>query len=119
MTCTPCITPLVVSVLLAQRRLALVRVADDRDAVVGRRRRERVLDQRLRADAVRAVISWPASSVVLRMRTSRNSAVGQPWLTAATWPGWALPQLNAPPSSQVCGPPTASIEPQKSVVVAW
>jgi len=26
--------------------------------------------------------------------------------------------LNAPPSSHVSGPPTASIEPQKSVVVA-
>ena len=51
--------------------------------------------------------------------TPRNSAVGQPWLTAATCPGWALPQLNAPPSTQVSGPPTASIEPQKSVVVAW
>lgn len=42
---------------------------------------------------------------------------GQPWLTAATCPGWALPQLAAPPSTQVEGPPTASIEPQKSVVV--
>ena len=39
----PCITPLVVSVLLAQRRLALVECADDRHAVVGHRRRERVL----------------------------------------------------------------------------
>ena len=28
---------------------------------------------------------------------SRNSAVGQPWLTGATWPGCALPQLEAPP----------------------
>ncbi len=50
---------------------------------------------------------------------ARKSAVGQPWLTAATCPGWALPQLKAPPSTQVSGPPTASIDPQKSVVVAW
>ena len=49
----------------------------------------------------------------------RNRAAGQPWLTGATWPGWPLPQLNAPPSTYVCGPPTASMAPQKSVVVAW
>jgi hypothetical protein len=34
-----------------------------------------------------------------------NSADGQPWLTGATWPGWALPQLKAPPRTYVCGPP--------------
>ena len=60
----------------------------------------------------------PASVRVLSTLTPRNNADGQPWLTAATWPGCALPQLNAPPSRQVDGPPTASIEPQKSVVVA-
>ena len=95
------------------------RVAHDRHAVVGHRRRERVLDQRLGVDAVRRLGHRPDSWVVLRMRMSRNSAVGQPWLTGATWPGCALPQLEAPPSCQVCGPPTASIAPQKSVVVAW
>ena len=43
-------TPLVVRVLLAQRRLALVRVADERDAVVGRAEvGERVLDELLGA----------------------------------------------------------------------
>ena len=31
----------------------------------------------------------------------RNNAEGQPWLTGATCPGCALPQLNAPPSRQV------------------
>ena len=62
---------------------------------------------------------WPASSLVLRIRTLRNSEVGAPWLTAAICPGCALPQLNAPCSSQVSGPPTASREFQKSVVVAW
>jgi len=30
-----------------------------------------------------------------------------------------LPQSIAPPSRHVDGPPTASIAPQKSVVVAW
>ena len=93
-------------------------VADDRDAVVGDRGRQRVLDERLRGPGVGGH-RWPASSVVLRMRTSRNSAVGQPWLTAATCPGWALPQLKAPPRIQVSSPPTASMEFQKSVVVAW
>ncbi len=37
------------------------------------------------------------SSVVFRIRTFRKVADGQPWLTAATWPGWPLPQLKAPP----------------------
>jgi len=59
------------------------------------------------------------SAVVLITRTPVNRALGQPWLTAATWPGWPLPQLKAPPSTQVDGPPTRAIEPQKSVVVAW
>ena len=94
------------------------RVGDDRDAVIGRRGRQGVLDQRLRGPGVRGH-QWPASSVVLRIRTSRKSAVGQPWLTAATCPGCALPQLNAPPRTQVSSPPTAAMEFQKSVVVAW
>lgn len=34
-----------------------------------------------------------------------------------TWPGWALPQLMAPPIRQVDGPPTASMAFQKSVVL--
>ena len=60
----------------------------------------------------------PPSVRVLSTLTPRNNAAGQPWLTAATCPGCALPQLNAPPSRQVDGPPTASMEFQKSVVVA-
>ena len=60
-----------------------------------------------------------ASGVVFRMLTPLKRADGQPCETEATWPGWALPQLKAPPSTYVCGPPTALIEPQKSVVVAW
>ena len=39
------------------------------------------------------------SSAVLSTRTWRKSAAGAPWLTGATWPGWPLPQLNAPPST--------------------
>ena len=83
------------------------------------------LDELLRAGCVHFWLllglagQLPASAVVLRTLTSRNNAVGQPWETEATWPGCALPQLKAPPSCQVCGPPTASIDPQKSVVVAW
>ena len=64
------------------------------------------------------IVYRPASVRVLSTLMPRNSADGQPWLTAATWPGCALPQLNAPPSRQVDGPPTASSAPQKSVVVA-
>ena len=93
------------------------RVADDRDAVVRARRLQGVLDELLRG--ARAAVHAAPSAVVLRTLTPRNRADGQPCETAATWPGWALPQLNAPPSSQVWGPPTASIERQKSVVVAW
>ena len=84
-------------------------VAGDRDAVVGGGGRERALDELLRGRGGRGVISEPPRSSVLRIRTSRNNAVGQPWLTDATWPGWALPQLKAPPSTQVPGPPTASM----------
>src|SRR4029079_9623985 len=41
----------------------------------------------------------PPSSDVFSTLTPRNSADGQPWLTAATCPGWALPQLKAPCST--------------------
>ena len=60
----------------------------------------------------------PDSSRVLSTRTPRTSTDGQPCETGATCPGWPLPQLNAPPSTQVDAPPTASMAPQKSVVVA-
>ena len=40
----------------------------------------------------------PDSARVLSTRTPLTSTEGQPWLTGATWPGWPLPQLNAPPS---------------------
>ena len=44
-----------------------------------------------------AVASNHAESVALRMTTFSNAADGHPWDTAATCPGWALPQLSAPP----------------------
>ena len=124
------ITPLVVRVLLAQRRLALVeasRTTRQSSAVeAARASSTRCCGTHCGLAVLRGVViasspgpQWADSSLVLRIRTSRNSAAGHPWETGATWPGWALPQLTAPPSSQVCGPPTASIDPQKSVVVAW
>ena len=113
-------SPLVVIELPAQRSDAVDPVGDQNDRLVGppqpRRLGERRLDDLRCADHD----SDPrlSSSAVLSTLTPRNSADGQPWLTAATCPGCALPQLNAPPSRHVDGPPTASIEPQKSVVVA-
>ena len=117
----PCITPLVVRVLLAQRRLALV---ESRTMTTHASAREAFRACSTRSCGVGAGMgvpysSEPASAVVLSTRTSRNSAVGAPCETEATCPGCALPQLKAPSRTQVCGPPTASIEFQKSVVVAW
>ena len=93
-----------------QRRFRAIR--DDHNRLANLRRRQRLVDDLLRRD------QCPASVIVFNTRTPRNSADGQPWLTAATCPGCALPQLNAPPSRQVDYPPTASSDPQKSVVVA-
>ena len=115
-TSTLCITPLVVRVLLAQRRLAPV-VSWTIATHCSEREESRACSTSCcgRAGCRHA----PPSSVVFSTRMPRNSAAGQPWLTGADCPGWALPQFIAPPSSQVCGPPTASMAPQKSVVVAW
>ena len=95
-TCRERIAPLVVRLLPAQRRLASRALDDVGDLAVGGGGGQRLLDQLLRR---RAGAHRPPSWTVLRMFTSSNSAVGQPWLTGATWPGWALPQLNAPPST--------------------
>ena len=57
--------------------------------------------------------------VVFSTLTCRNSADGQPWPTAALWPGWALPQFMAPNTCHVDGPPRPSSDPQNSVVSAW
>ena len=109
-------TPLVVIELPAQRNVASTRsvtstmVSSARPGL--RRLVQNEVDDVLRGD------HRPPSVRVLSTLTPRNNADGQPWLTAATCPGWALPQLNAPPSRQVDGPPTASMEFQKSVVVA-
>ena len=69
--------------------------------------------------SVQLALSVPTPARALRMRTPRTRTDGQPCETGATCPGWPLPQLNAPPSTQVDAPPTASMAPQKSVVVAW
>ena len=90
-------TPLVVSVLPAQRRLAV----DDSSAITT------VSPPGRAAASARSTVSCGVaccahffpSSAVFRTRTCRNSAVGAPWLTGATCPGWPLPQLNAPPST--------------------
>ena len=75
----------------------------DHHAVVGSAGRQGALDGFLRVahcspPARLRLAHWP-SSTVLRIRIPRSSAAGQPWLTGATWPGWPLPQLNAPPST--------------------
>ena len=94
-------------------------VGDHHDRLVGlaqpRRLRQRHVDDLLCTDHRYR----PPSVRVLSTLMPRNNAAGQPWLTGATCPGCALPQLNAPPSRHVDAPPTASIAPQKSVVVAW
>ena len=93
-------TPLVVSVLPAQRKLAV----DDSSAITT------VLPPGLAAARARSTVScgvatpslpltYFPSSAVLSTRTCRKSAVGAPWLTGATCPGWPLPQLKAPPST--------------------
>ncbi len=93
-------TPLVVSVLLAQRRLASV----DSSAMTTQpsaREQASALSTSSRGPVELTdglAVIRPASSLVLSIRTRRNRALGQPWLTAATCPGWPLPQLNAPPS---------------------
>src|SRR5918998_208811 len=102
--------------VLRPAQVGLGALHDEGDLPVGGGGGQRLLDDVLRT---RPRTHRPASCTVFRMFTFSNSATGQPWLTGATCPGWALPQLNAPPSRYVCGPPTTRIEPQKSVVVAW
>ena len=96
-------TPLVVSVFPAQRRFAV----DDSSAITivsppARAAASACSTVSCGVPAVRwssqvSLIYFP-SWTVLSTRTCRNSAAGAPWLTGATWPGWPLPQLNAPPS---------------------
>ena len=61
----------------------------------------------------------PPSCSVLRTFTCETTTAGQPWLTGAACPGWPLPQLSAPCSDQVDGPPSAVSRDQKSGVLAW
>ena len=115
------VAPLVVIVEFAQRRTASEVSRTSTAAPASGRIRatdvEGPLDECGRARGHRR--HRPASVAVFSTLIPRNSADGQPWLTGATWPGWAFPQVNAPPSRHVDGPPTASSAPQKSVVVAW
>ena len=96
-------TPLVVSVFPAQRRFAV----DDSSAITivslpGRAAASAcstVSCGVLAGDLASFALTYFPSSTVLSTRTCRNSAAGAPWLTGATWPGWPLPQLKAPPST--------------------
>ena len=104
--------PLVVIVEFAQRSTASLVSRDEHGAPAPPGHGQRPLDDLLRR-------SDRLPPLVLSTFTPRNSADGQPWPTAAICPGWAFPQFIAPCERQVDGPPTASSEPQKSVVVAW
>ena len=44
-------------------------------------------------------MSHYAPQEVVERALAASKADGQPWLTGATCPGWALPQLKAPPST--------------------
>ena len=108
-SCASSASPLVVTVLCAHRMLTLGDSPRNHDARIGLRQAQHAIDGFLEGDQC-------PSCAVLRMLTCRNSAAGHPCVTGAIWPGCPLPQLNAPPSTYVDGPPTASIEFQKSVV---
>ena len=82
--------------------------ARDHDARISFRQAQYAVDGVLERQA--------PSCAVLRMLICLKSAAGHPCDTGAICPGCPLPQLNAPPSTYVDGPPTASIEFQKSVV---
>ena len=88
------ICPLVVRLLPAQRRLVSVCSAAMTMQPSAVDAASAALDQLLRLGHHR-----PPSATVFSTLTPRNSAAGQPCETAATWPGWPLPQLNAPPST--------------------
>ena len=109
--CTSSASPLVVTVLCAHRTLTLATRRRDHDARISSRQAEYAVDGVLESQA--------PSCAVLRMLICLKSAAGHPCDTGAICPGCPLPQLNAPPSTYVDGPPTASIEFQKSVVRDW
>ncbi len=89
--------------VVGEADLGFAGLLDDDHAVVASRppRRPGPLDHvlgRAAARPARGRAHRPDSSRALRTRTPRTSTEGQPWLTGATWPGWPLPQLKAPPS---------------------
>ena len=105
-------TPLVVVVLLAKRTSAWLTSSTMTTHALGAARGQGPLDHLLgRGQTPLGLTLRPSlrvtgrrrhrddSARALRTLTARNSAEGQPWLTGATWPGWPLPQLKAPPST--------------------
>ena len=96
--CDRAASPLVVTVLFAKRSSAslissTITMQPSRPGGV-----ENLLDDRCAAhETARAGAHRPDSARAFSTLMPRNSADGQPWLTGATWPGWPLPQLKAPP----------------------
>ncbi len=84
------VIPLVVRVEFAHRRFAVVVCSTMTVPRSGPRSLQGLLHQLLGPHA------W-ASMRVLSTLIPSNTATGHPWLTGATWPGWALPQFSAPP----------------------
>src|SRR5205807_6146780 len=66
--------------------IGVARLVGDHHAAVGLGQLERPLDYLLRRVRRAAAIHRPASRTVLSTRIPRNTAVGQPCPTAATWP---------------------------------
>src|SRR4051794_12729809 len=92
----PCITPLVVKVLLAQRRFALVEsctIATQWSDLEVRSACSTSSCGVVTVMGVRPPAQLPVSAVVFRTFTSRDRAAGQPCDTDATRPGCALPQV--------------------------
>ena len=84
--------------VVGEAELSLAGFLHDHDAAVRTGGLENLVDDLVRRyEAAWCGTHRPASSRVFSTLTPRNSADGQPWLTGATWPGWPLPQLNAPP----------------------
>ena len=91
-------TPFVVVVLFANRSSASLGPRRARAQPMPLDAASARLDDLVGGARPASVAHRPDSARVLSTLTLRTSADGQPWLTGATWPGWPLPQLNAPPS---------------------
>ena len=89
--------PLVVVVLLAKRTSASLPSVTTTTQSSAPRQGEGPLDDVRRRREPVPVAHRPVSARAFRTLMPRKSAVGQPWLTGATWGGWPFPQLKAPP----------------------